>query len=244
MAELDGWSPIGPIVVSLSHAVDTSLLPTDEFAAQGPFSPIALLDADPASPDYGARIPFMLEVRDDPAPDGSTDHTLILFPSITLRPGGRYAVVVTQRLRRAGDPARPIGRSAFFDRAMADADAATTTPAEARIRATVARCWTSSRPCRRFPIYRNDVALVLRVSTRSTLRDPSDMVAIKENALVAPPPVLTVTSITSSAQRRLIVRGTLALPSYLPEDGERATSRATSRAVVPCPRPPRTCPSR
>src|SRR5690606_17566432 len=62
LAPLDGWSPIGPIVLPLSHAPDPALLPSDEFAAQGAFSPIALLDADPDSPDYGARIPFTLQV--------------------------------------------------------------------------------------------------------------------------------------------------------------------------------------
>jgi hypothetical protein len=214
MADLDGWSPIGPIVLSLSHAVDTSLLPADEFAAQHPFSPLAILDADPSSPDYGARIPFTVEVRDDPAPDGSTDHTLILFPAVTLRPHGRYAVVVTQRLFAAGDPSRPFRASPFFERAIAEPTPATT-PDEARIRAAVTPLLDFLESVPAVPIYRNDVALVLRLSTRSTLRDPSDMVAIKENAVAAPPPASTVASVTSSSQRRLIVRGTLALPSYL-----------------------------
>ncbi len=231
MASLDGWSPIGPIVLSFSHAVDRSLLPADEFAAQDPFSPIAVFDADPASPDYGARVPFTTEVRDDPAPDGSTDHTLILFPALTLRAHGRYAVVVTQRLFAAGDPTRPIGRSEFFDRAAAEPTIAAT-PEEAKVRATVAPLLDFLETMPAVPVYRNDVALVLRVSTRSTLRDPSDMVAIKENALAAPPPALTVTSVTSSAQRRLIVRGTLALPSYLPDgDMSDLTRDATGRPV-------------
>lgn len=216
MAELDGWSPIGPIVLSFSHAVDASLLPEDEFAAQDPFSPIALLDADPASPTYGTRIPFTAELRNDPAPNGSIDHTVILFPAIMLRTHGRYAVVVTQRLIAAGDPTRPIGRSAFFDRAVSEPTLATT-PEEARIRGLVMPLLSFLETVPEVPIYRNDVALVLSVSTRSTSRDPSDMVVIKENALAAPPPPLTVTSLSSSAQRRLIVRGTLALPSYLPE---------------------------
>lgn len=214
MEELDGWSPIGPIVLSFSHAVERSVLPADELAAQSPFSPIALLDADPASPDYGARVPFMVEVRDDPAPDGSTDHTLILFPSITLRPDGRYAVVVTRRLFAAGDPSRPFRPSAFFERALVE-PTALTTPQETRVRQNVAPLLEFLETVPAVPIARTDVALVLRVSTRSTLRDPSDMVAIKENALAAPPPAVTVTSRSSSAQRRLIVRGTLALPSYV-----------------------------
>jgi hypothetical protein len=229
MASLDGWSPVGPIVLSFSHAVDRSLLPSDEFAARSPFSPIALFDADPASPDYGARIPFTLEVRDDPAPDGSQDHTLILFPAVMLRAGSRYAVVVTERLFAAGDPARPVRRSAFFERALAEPTSAST-PGEAKIHELVAPLVDFLENVPSVPIYRNDLALVLRVSTRSSLRDPRDMVAIKENALDAPPPVLTVASITSSAQRRLIVRGTLALPSYLGDpDASELTRDALGR---------------
>jgi len=214
MQALDGWSPIGPIVLSFSHAIDPSLLPADAFAAQSAFSPIALVDADPASPDYGARIPFAVAARNDPGPGGTTDHSLILFPSRMLRPQGRYAVVVTRRLFAAGDPTRPIGPSEFFARAMAEPTPATT-PDEASVREKVAPLLDFLETVPSPPIDRGDVALVLRVSTRSTLRDAADLVAIKENALAAPPPPLTVTSITSSAQRRLIVRGTLALPTYL-----------------------------
>jgi hypothetical protein len=229
MASLDGWSPIGPIVLSFSHAVDRSLLPADEFAAQSPFSPIALFDADPASPGYGARLPFTLEVRDDPAPGGGQDHSVILFPAVMLRAGGRYAVVVTQRLFAAGDPTRPIRRSAFFERALAE-PSASSTPGEVKIHELVAPLVDFLETVPSVPVHRRDVALVLRVSTRSTWRDPSDLVAIKENALAAAPPVLTVASITSSAQRRLIVRGTLALPSYLGDpDGSELTRDAFGR---------------
>jgi hypothetical protein len=236
MASLDGWSPVGPIVLSFSHAVDASLLPRNEFEARSAFSPIAILDADPDSPDYGARIPFTVAARNDPAPDGTSDHSLIVFPSTMLRPHGRYAVVVTQRLFAAGDPSRPIGRSAFFERAIAEPTLATTLD-EARIReiATPLLDFLESVPSP--PILRRDVALVLRVSTRSTWRDPSDMVAIKENALAAAPPPLTVSSITTSAQRRLIVRGTLALPSYL---GDPDGSFLTRNAVTDRPESVRT----
>jgi hypothetical protein len=226
LSSLDGWSPVGPIVLSFSHAVDRALLPADEFAAQSPFSPIALFDVDPESPDYGARIPFMLEVRDDPAPGGSVDHSVILFPSIMLRPGGRYAVVVTQRLFAAGDPARPIRSSAFFAHALAEP----MTDGEEKVHELVAPLVDFLETVPAVPIYRNDLALVLSVSTRSTLHDPSDLVAIKENALAAPPPALTVNSIATSAQRRLIVRGTLALPAYLGDpDAGQLTRDASGR---------------
>lgn len=232
LSELDGWSPVGPIVLSFSHAVDRALLPADEFAAAHPFSPIALFDVDPASPDYGTRIPFVVEARDDLAPDETFDHTLILFPSITLRPAGRYAVVVTRRLFADGDASRPIDPSAFFERAIADATPETT-PDEESIREKVDPLLGFLETVPAVPIDRDDVALVLRVTTRSHLRDASDMVAIKENALAAPPPALTVTSITSSAQRRLIVRGRLALPRYVvAPDGSNLTRDASGRPLA------------
>ena len=122
------------------------------------FSPIAIFYADPASPDYGERIPFAVEARNAPAPARSTDHSLILLPSIMLRPNGRYAVVVTQRLFAAGDPWRPIGSSAFFERAIADPTPATT-PDEARIREIAAPLLDFLETVPSTPILRNDVAL-------------------------------------------------------------------------------------
>ena len=108
----DGWSPVGPMILSFSHAVERSLLPESESESQDPFSPIAIFDVDPASPDHGARIPYRVEPRDDGAPDGSTDHALMIFPAITLRPGGQYAVVVSRpppRRRRCQPPLRGLG---------------------------------------------------------------------------------------------------------------------------------------
>ena len=230
LAPLDGWSPIGPIVLAFSHAVETAALPADEAASEDPFAPIALLDMDPASSDYGARVPYTAEVRNDPAPDATIDHLVVIYPAVTLRPGGQYAVVVTRRLAEAGDPGNPFAPSDFFARVAA--------PAIAGESAATARARGSAGPVLDFlasvpavPIARDDVALALRISTRSSLRDASDLVAMKENALAAPPPPVTVTSAAPTSKRALVVKGTLALPDYLeqPDAGVLHRDPATGR---------------
>jgi hypothetical protein len=214
LSTLDGWSPIGPIVLAFSHAVERTALPANEAASQDPLAAIALLDMDPASPDYGKRIPYTPEVRNDLAPDTTTDHLVVLYPSITLRQGGQYALVITRRVFASAEPGRTFGPSAFFASVAAPpvgGEAVAVTRARDSIEPVLA--FASTVPS--VPIPRADVALALRLSMRSTLRDPADLLAMKENALAAPPPVLTITSTQTTAARRLIVRGTLALPDYL-----------------------------
>lgn len=226
----DGWSPVGPIILSFSHAVERSLLPQSESESQDPFAPVSIFDLDPSSPSFGARIPYRVEPRDDGAPDGSTDHALMLFPAITLRPGGQYAVVVSRRLLAAGDASRPFEASAFFSRA-AGAPAPEDDAATQRIRSLVSPVLDFLEATPAVPVPREDVALALRVSIRSLLRDPTDLLAIKEDALTAAPPVLTVETTTSTSRRTLVVRGKIALPDYLgtPDGGALTRDPATGR---------------
>lgn len=230
MNGFDGFSPVGPMVLAFSHPVERALLPTSEREAQDPFAPISLFDVDPASPDFGARVPYRVEARDDGAPDGSVDHTLLLFPAITLRTGGQYALVVSRRLLAAGDASRPFAASAFFSRA-AGAAAPGDDAATLRVRGLVDPVLDVLASVPTVPLAREDVALALRISVRSLLRDPSDLVAMKENALTAPPPVLTVESTTTTSRRTLVVRGKLALPDYLgnPDAGALTRDPATGR---------------
>lgn len=214
LADRDGWSPVGPIVLAFSHAVERSLLPADEAGSVDPLAPVALFDADPASPGYGARVPYSIEARDDLAPDGSTEHALLLYPATTLRASGRYALVVTRRLVVAGDAARPFAASEFFA-AVLEPPSAADDAATVKVRGLVAPLLDFVETAPAVPMPREDVALAVRISTRSTLRDPADLVSIKQDALGAAPPALTVQSVTTTAARTLVVRGTLALPDYL-----------------------------
>jgi hypothetical protein len=213
-SDRDGFSPVQPMVLAFSDAVGGSTFPMDEFDSLDPFAPLALFDVDPASPDYGERIPFTARVRNDRRPDGDFDHTGILFPAVMLREGGRYALVATRRLFAQGQPGRPFAPSDFFARVAAP-PVAGETPQVARARESIGPVLDFLEQVPAVPIPREDVALALRVSVRSERFDPSDLVAVKEAALAAPPPALDVDSVTSSQGRAAILRGSVELPRYV-----------------------------
>ena len=210
----DGFSPIQDVVFGLSAEADVASLPRDERASIDPAAAVGLFDVDPGSPTFGRRIPFTLALHDDEGPDGVLDHTGLLFPAIRLEPGGRYLFVLTRRLHAAGDPSRPFLSSSFFDRVAA--------PPSAGDSAEVVRARKSIGPALDFlatvpevPIPREDVALAVGFSIRTEAFDPSDLVAIKEAYLAAPPPELEVRSVTPGFGRAALVEGTVALPLYL-----------------------------
>jgi hypothetical protein len=215
IADRDGFSPIQSIVLGLSEGIDPANLPQDEFGSIDPLSPIALYDMDPGSASFGQLVPFTLEVRSDPAPDGTSDHTAILFPAVRLEPGGTYGLVVTRRLVAAGDPGRPFVSSVFFDQVAGPA-APGEDAAAGRARESIEPVLDFLESVPDLPIPREDVALAVRISIRSEAFDPSDLVAIKEATLAAPPPTLEVQSLDEpSFSRAAILRGTVELPVYL-----------------------------
>ena len=238
--------PRRPIVLSFSHAVDRALLPADELAAHEPVLADRALrrgSGEPrlrrAHPLHASRCATTRRRAAAPTTRSSSSRRSCCAPS------GRYAVVVTQRLFAAGDPARPIRRVAVLrSRALAE-------PA-ALLDARRARDPRPRRAARRLPRDRaggadlpeRRRARAARLDARAALRDPSDMVAIKENALAAPPSSAhRQRASRRSAQRRLIVRGTLALPSYLGDpDASELTRDALGPPAVRAARG--TCPSR
>lgn len=221
----DGWSRQTPIVIALSHPLDPSQVPADPFAAQDPFTPIALVDVDPASPDFGERVPYRLLVRTDPRPGGGFDHAAILFPTIDLREQGRYAVVFTRRAFAAGEPGRGYGPSPLFAAALAEPSDGE--PAEAaRVRSALAGALEAVEALGDAPIPREDIALALSVSIR-THPAVDDLVQVKELTLAGPPPQLVLPDIATDpcpapgsfcirviANRALEVRGRVRLPRY------------------------------
>jgi len=215
LAGRDGWSPVQPVVVSLSHAPDLADLPRSEAESLDPFAAVGLYDMDPASPDYGERFPFTLARRSDYfPPDRSFDHTLVLFPARRLRPGGVYALAVTRRLFAAGAPGRPLGPSAFFA-AVAGLGSEGADAPLLRARASIGPALAFLGAVPELPIPREDLALALRVTIRSEAGAPEDWVAVKERALADPPPELDVASETTAPGGDLVLRGTLELPFYL-----------------------------
>jgi hypothetical protein len=220
---VDGWSRQPPIVLAFSHDVDLSAVPADAAASADPFAPVALLDVDPGSPDYGERIPYRMLRRSDFAPTGGVDRVALLFPAVDLRERGRYAVVVTRRVFAQGAPGAPFRPSAFFADLLEPAQTGESAE-RARARASVEPVLDALEGLARVPIPREDVALAVRLTVRSH-PDVSDMVAIKEQALAGPPPALILPSranpcpsldlcITTHSGRTLEVRGRVRLPNY------------------------------
>lgn len=98
---LDGWSPIAPIVVPLSGAVEASSLPRTVEASLDPTATVALVDVDPDGPDWGRRHPFELVLRHDRTSVGLESHAVWILPALPLRPGGRYAVLMRRGVTAA-----------------------------------------------------------------------------------------------------------------------------------------------
>lgn len=211
---LDGFSRISPLVIAVSSALDPSLLPGDEAAAQDPFSALALFDVDPASPEYGQRIPFVGRFRTDVNQLGQVDHAITLFPSIAFRPRGRYALVVTRRLFAAAAAGRPLQPSDFFARA-AGPPVGGESPAVSKARESIAAVLDFLETVPAVPIAREDVALAVRLSIRSDDDIPRDLQHIKETILAAPPPPLSILSSSVDGQLRTTLRGTVKLTSFL-----------------------------
>ncbi len=110
-----GFSTTAGIFMTATAALDPTSLPSDAFASLAASSPVFLVDADPASPDAGKRTPVKVSFDDDGGPYGAP-HLLTVLPyqGRPLRPGTRYAAVVTTAVRDAS------GASIGIAPAMAD----------------------------------------------------------------------------------------------------------------------------
>lgn len=212
--KLDGFSPIAHFVVELSDAPDPASLPLTPADSVAPLATIGVFDLTPDSPTVGQRIPFELHIRDDASPGGGRSHTLLLFPSIPLTPGGRYGLVVTRRV--LADATRPFDPSPFFLAVMGppvEGEAAAIS-AVRNVASEVLDAVAQSVP----PIPRDDVALALHFSIRSVDDIPLDLLAIKSQVLAAPPPAYTITSVqpdtSSSSDVAAIVSGTWNDPDW------------------------------
>jgi hypothetical protein len=213
---LDGWSPIAPFVLELSDAPDVMSLPLTPADSLDPLATIGLFDLDPASPTYGHRVPFRTEVRNDTTSAGRSSHSLLLFPSIPLTPRGRYGLVVTKRAQV--DATRPFEPSGFFADALA-APAPGEPAAVARARALADEVLDAVGAAALPPIPRDDVALALRMTIRSTDTIPDDLLSIRDDVFHRnPAPAVTIVSVSPDSSPTssiaAIVRGTFDAPDY------------------------------
>ncbi len=189
---IDGFSPIAHFTLELSDAPDPASLPLTPAESLDPLATVALLDLS-SGESYGERVPFRLEVRNDASVLGAVSHSLLLFPSVPLAPGGRYGLVVTRRALVS--PSRPLDPSPFFAAALGSES-----PGEhesvGRVRALAADVLEAAAATVP-PIPADDVALALRVSIRSTDSIPDDLLAIRSQVLSQPPPAFTITKVVA-----------------------------------------------
>jgi len=212
--KLDGFSPIGHLVVEFSDAPDPASLPRTPAESLDPLATIGLFDITPGSQEFGHRIPVRPQLRTDSNTNGVVSHTVLIFPSIPLTPGGHYGLVVTRRV--FVDATRPLAPSPFFAAVLGppvagEADAVT----RARALADEVLDVVASSDA---PIPREDVALAVRISVRTTDDIPRDLLAVKQQVLDAPPPAYTIDHVDpdsgSDSDVAALVYGTWQAPDW------------------------------
>lgn len=219
MTPLNGFSPIGHFVVALSQAPDPASLPLNSSASLVPDASVGLFDVDPDSPSFAQRVPFLLKVRDDTTPAGLRAHSLLVFPSIPLRPGGQYGLVVTRRVRALDG--KPFAPSPMMAAALGSA-----MPGEpevtARVRALLAGPLAVLGSQVTPPIVPGDIGLLLRVSIRTTDDLVDDMLAMGSEIRSAGLPAVRIDRVESmpwlGGGVEAVVYGTFEAPDF--RDGQ------------------------
>ena len=238
---LDGFSPLGPIAVEVSNSLDLASIPTESRQSLDPLASVGLFDLDPRSPDYGRRVPFRLEMRHDRTSLGLESHTLLVFPSIPLRPGGRYGVVLTRRARAA--PARPLSPSRYFAAALERRlpRRQGRQPPHVRTRELLEPLLEVIEQVATPPIPRDDLALAFRFSVRSLDDLPADLLAVRAQVESAPPPDFEIESVQMDegggpeSPVAAVVRGRWQAPDW--RDGDNLARDEAGRPVMGPARP-------
>jgi hypothetical protein len=213
-AHLDGFSPISGIVIELSDAPDPSSLPLTPAESLDPNASVGLFDVTPGSDTLGQRVPFQLTPLTRTLSGQATNHSLVLYPSISLSSRGRYAVVMTKGARPSDQ--RPYEPSPFMAAVLHAAS-----PGEA---SEVSRARTVLEegvldvledPGLVSPAASRDaIALAVRVSIRRTEDIPLTPLSMKQQILAAPAPTYQINSISPrSGSVAAIVRGTWQAPN-------------------------------
>lgn len=212
---LDGFSPIGGIVIELSDAPDPTSLPLTPAASMDAHATLRLHDLTPGSAAFGQRVPFQLTPITRTLSGQATNHSLVLYPSISLSPRGRYAVVLTKAVRDLNQ--RPFHPSPFMKAALQPAVVGEANEI-ARVRGILEDGVLDvlADPSDVYPPIRpDDIALVLRISVRSTDDIPLTPLSMKDQILSGPPPSYQIDSISPrSGPVAAIVRGTWQAPNW------------------------------
>ncbi len=182
---LDGFSPVGPLVLETSQPVDPASIPMTAEESMHPASSIVLLDIDPSSPDFGRRIPFTAEVHANPSGRLEDSASLIVFPSLPLSPGGRYGLIVNRAVRV--DAQRPLEPSTYMSQLLAPRTSDDSLAVRRGRQLIAPLLWVASRITYP-PIPRDDIALALCFSVRSLEGLPDDLLQIRDRTQERPSP--------------------------------------------------------
>jgi hypothetical protein len=172
---------------------------------------------------------------------GRATSRALLFPRSRSRPAA--GLVVTRRARASA--ARPFEPSAFFAKALAPALPAGEDPSVTRVRALASDVLDAVASAALPPIPREDVALAVRISVRSTREIPSDLLAVREEIFSAPPPAVSVLRVTAESDEAIaagsevaaIVTGTWEAPDFRGDDGTFARDPVSGRPLRTHTRP-------
>jgi hypothetical protein len=214
-SSLDGFSPTGGIVIKLSAAPDAASLPLTPQASIEPSATMRLFDLTPGSDTLGRRIPFQLSPVSRMLEGQEIDHSLVLYPSIPLTPKGRYAMVVTTDART--DDGRRFGPSPSMASVLGaeqPGEAPEITKARDLLAEGVLDVLADDQVVSP-PVHPGDVALVFRITVRSTDDIPLTPLSMKEQILSGPPPSYTIESVSpGSGDVSSVVRGTWQAPNW------------------------------
>lgn len=114
LAGKDGFATTAGVFFQISTAIDASTLPSIA-GSVGSGASAFVVGIEPSAPDFGVRYP--LEVSFEPAPDryGAPNLvTLLPLQGMPLRPGTRYAAVLTTAIETAsGEPLAAVAQDAL-----------------------------------------------------------------------------------------------------------------------------------
>jgi hypothetical protein len=240
--EFDGFSPIAHITIPLSAPADPDSIPRTPEQSLDPLASIVLFDVTPGSADYASRIPFRLDARTE-ITRRYEEHALLLFPSVALKPGHRYGVIVTRRaLSHTGASYDP---SAFFETVRDESSGLDGSWAVKRAQKLVDEVLAAvaSGP---IAIERADVAFAARFTVRNLDGIADDLGAIRKLTAAGPPPAIEITRVEvepSHASREngvaAVVHGTWTAPDWrgsdrwLARDPNSGTPIQTGQQVLP-----------
>jgi pimeloyl-ACP methyl ester carboxylesterase len=214
-SSLDGFSPTGGIVIKLSTAPDAASLPLTPQASLEPSATMRLFDLTPGSDTLGQRIPFQLSPVSRMLEGQEIDHSLVLYPSIPLTPTGRYVMVVTTDART--EDARRFGPSPSMASVLGSeqpGEAPEITKARDLLADGVLDVLADERVVSP-PVRASDIALVFRITVRSTEDIPLTPLSMKEQILSGPPPSYKIESVSpGSGDVSAVVRGTWQAPNW------------------------------